>query len=55
MWNTINAERAKGTEQMKIAERGGGAEQMEINMNPHGTIVYMKRTHEIKHGINAEQ
>ena len=37
-----NAERSKKTEQVKIVERE--TEQMEITMNPHGTIVYAEQT-----------
>ena len=42
MRNAQNTERSKGTEQVKIMEQG--TEQMEITMNPHGTIVYTERT-----------
>ena len=37
MRNAINAERSKGTEQVKIMEQE--MEQMEITMNPHGSIM----------------
>ena len=46
MQNPIKAEQYKGMEQVKITE--WGMEQMEITMNPHGTIVYSEWTHEIK-------
>ena len=42
MQNAINVEQCKGMEQAKIAERG--TEQMEIILNPHGTIVHAERT-----------
>ena len=53
MWNPINVEQYKGTKQMKIMEQE--TEQMEIVMNPHGTIVYAQpeQTHEIKHGMDT--
>ena len=48
--NTINAERSKGTEQVKITEQG--TEQMEIIMNPHTGNNCIHGADIIKRGTN---